>query len=130
MPNTFINGKVGTITIGGSQFAAEQYEFQHEVTLDDITYTQAGGATAQVMLPGYEKASGTISFVYDTLNVAQIQSMRAGQLMALSLQPDGTRPYSFNAYSGTFRWSSGPKAGTVRGTTSFQSTGTITQPTS
>lgn len=130
MANNFINGKAGTVTIGGTQFASEQYSFTHEVDLDDITYTQAGGATAQVLLPGYERASGTITFVYDTLNVATIYSLRAGQLITLALLPDGSKSYSFSAYSGSFTFSSGPKAGTVRCTTNFRSTGTITQASS
>lgn len=130
-PN-FINGKEGTVSINGSLFNAEQFEFEEETPLDDITYSQTGGANYKVLLPGYNSAKGTISFVYDTNNQPTIApyDMVPGTLMALILYPDGTKPYAFSAYSGRFRFSSGPKAGTVRCTTSFESTGAITHPTS
>ena len=134
MPNTpnFISGRLGTISINSNLFFSEQYDFEEATTLDDITYTIAGGATFKILLPQYNWATGTITFVYDTANQPTIApfDMRAGTLMALILYPDGTKPYTFNAYSGNFRWASGPKAGTVRCTTRFESTGAITFPTS
>lgn len=132
MPNTFIHGRLGTITIGGTLFASEQYDYTEEIQLEDITYTVSGGVTFQVLLPGYAKVSGTITFVYDTSNqpVLSPQNMIPGTLMALVLYPDGTKPYTFSAYAGTFRFPSGPKAGPVRCTTNFQSTGNVTRPLS
>lgn len=129
--NVFVHGKLGTITLGGTAFAAEQFTYQEETTLDDITYTLAGGASFQVILPGYNKASGTITFNYDSGNQPNIspQNMVPGTLMALVLSPDGTRNYSFNAYSGSFQFGTGPKNGPVTCSTTFQSSGTITRPT-
>lgn len=127
-PN-FVHGKSGRVTIGGSEMAALQYDFTDETDLEDITYTQSTGATAQILIPGYEKASGSISFVFDTNNLPAV-TMKAGTLMTLVLYPEGTKAYSFQAYSGSFRFSSGPQAGAVKCTTSFRSTGPITQPTS
>lgn len=130
-PN-FISGKEGTISINGNLFNAEQYDFEESTTLDDITYCRPGGATFKILLPQYNWATGTITFVYDTNNQPTISpfDMRPGMLMAMILYPDGTKPYGFNAYSGNFRFGSGPKAGTVRCTTRFESTDTITHPTS
>jgi hypothetical protein len=56
--------------------------------------------------------------------------LKAGALMALVLYPDGTKPFSFSAYLGTFTFSSGPQAGAVKCSCNFRSTGVITQPTS
>lgn len=128
----FIHGKLGTVSLNGTLFNALQFSFSESVDLEDITYSTAGGATSQVMLPGYRKASGTISFVYDVANPPTVspQNMIAGTLLTLVLYPEGTKAYSFQAYSGTFEWSSGPQAGAVKCTTTFQSTGTITEPTS
>ena len=130
-PN-FVHGTKGTVSINGNLFNSLTFEFEESTDLEDITYTVSGGATAQVMIPGYKKVSGIISFVYDTANQPTIApyDMRAGTLMALVLYPEGTKPYTFNAYSGTFRWASGPQAGAVKCSTSFQSTGAITEPIS
>jgi hypothetical protein len=130
-PN-FISGRLGTISINSNFFNAEQYDIEEATTLDDITYTQVGGATFKILLPQYNWVTGTITFVYDANNQPTIApfDMRAGTLMALILYPEGTKPYSFNAYSGNFRWASGPKAGTCRCTTRYESTGTVTFPTS
>lgn len=130
-PN-FISGRLGTISINGNLFNAEQFDIEEATTLDDITYTIAGGVTYKVLLPQYNWVTGTITFVYDTANQPTIAplDMIPGQLMALILYPDGTKPYSFNAYSGNFRFASGPKAGTVRCTTRYESTGLVSHPTS
>lgn len=130
-PN-FIHGKLGTISLNSNLFNAEQFDFTESTTLDDITYTVSGGATSKILLPGYNWAVGTITFVYDTNNQPTIApyDMVPGQLLTLILYPDGTKPYSFSAYSGSFRFASGPKAGTVRCTTNFESTGAITHPSS
>lgn len=134
MPNTpqFVHGKLGTVSLNGNMFTALQFSFNESVDLEDITYTMAGGATSQVMIPGYRKASGQISFVYDIANPPTIdpQKMIAGTFLTLTLYPEGTKPYSFGAYAGTFEWASGPQAGAVKCTTTFQSSGPITEPTS
>lgn len=130
----FIHGKLGTISINGSLFNSTQFKFSEKVVggLQDITYSQAGGATYQTMLPGYNGVSGSITFIYDVNNQPVIApyDMIPGQLMTLILYPDGTKPYSFDAYSGQFDWGSGPKAGPVEVTVNFESTGTVSHPTS
>lgn len=129
---TFISGRLGTININGSYFNAEQYTFNEQTTLDDVTYTLVGGATYKVLLPQYNWATGVITFVYDTSNQPVISpyNMIPGTLMVMILYPDGTKPYSFSAYSGQFQFGSGPKTGTCRCTTNFESTGNISHPTS
>ena len=134
MPTTpnFISGKLGTISINANLFNAEQYDYEEATTLDDITYTTSGGANFKILLPQYNWATGTITFVYDIANQPTIApyDMIPGLLLAMILLPDGTKPFTFNAYSGNFRFASGPKAGTVRCTTRYESTGAITRPTS
>ena len=128
-PN-FIAGYKGTVTINANLFYAEQVDFEEQTTLDDITYTRAGGATFKILLPQYNWANGTITFVYDTANKPTVSpyDMRPGTLMALVISPDGVDQFSFNAYSGNFRFATGPKAGTVRCTTRYESTDAITTP--
>ncbi len=132
MANTFIHGKLGTISIGGTLFAAMQYSYEEMTDLTDITYVVSGGATAKVLLPGYNWITGVITFVYDTSNqpVLSPQNMIPGTLMVIIAYPDGTKPYSFSAYSGKFGWGSGPKAGVVTCTTNFESSGAISRPSS
>ncbi len=130
---TFIHGRLTNILIGGTQFAGLTASYD-EVTSDmtDITYTVAGGQTFGTFLPGYNFATGTITFVYDTANspVLSPQNMIPGTLMALTVSPDGSKLYVFNAYSGKFSWSGGPRSGPVMCSTNYQSTGTITRPVS
>ena len=132
-PNVFIHGRLTNILIGGVQFAGMSASYE-EVTSDmtDITYTIAGGQTFGSFLPGYNFATGTITFIYDTANspVLDPQKMVPGTLMALTLSPDGTKLYSFSAYSGKFSWSGGPKSGPIMCSTNYQSTGVITRPSS
>ena len=134
MANTFIHGRLGTITIGGTQFASLQFGF-HEFLSDitDITYTVSGGATFGVKLPGYNLSDGTITFVYDTLNqpVLSPQNMIPGQSLSLVLYPDGTKPWTITAWSADFTWGSGPQVkGPVPCTCKWESTGSYTRPTS
>lgn len=128
----FHHGKDGTIQIGGTFFAAEQFSYTGEVDLEDITYCQGVGTTSQILIPGYKKASGTITFVWDSANLPTVspQQLTEGTLMALTLYPDGAKAFSVSAYSGSFGFSSGPKAGACRCTTSWRSTGPFTEPTS
>lgn len=130
----FIHGRLGLISINSTNFFAEQFDFTETVVggNQDITYCVAGGATYQVMLAGYNGVKGTITFIYDTANQPVLSpfSMIPGTLMALILYPDGTKPYTFSALSGEFKWGSGPKAGPVRCTTSYDSTGNVTHPSS
>lgn len=130
MANNFIHGKSGTVTIGGNLFYVEQFSFEMSNGLADITHSGAAGC--QVMLPGIMSATGRLTFVYDTLNQPTVSPLNQtpGQSMVLVLSPDGTKQFSFTAFSEGLSFSSGPKAGAVEVTTSFRSSGTITVPVS
>lgn len=131
-PN-FVQAYKGTVTIGGTQFAVLSVTYSEKAPLEDITYTKSGGATFGIQLPGYITASGTLSFVYDVANqpVLDPQNLKAGTLMVLVIYPEGTKPYSFSAYSSEFTFTTGPQAGvSVKCSCSWTSTDTITRPTS
>jgi hypothetical protein len=131
--NAFVHGKLTTITIAGTQFAGLTFSYDEKLSdLTDITYTVSGGQTFGIFIPGYNFATGTLTFIYDTLNqpVLSPQLMIPGTLMTLVGSPDGTKLYSFNAYSGEFQWAGGPTAGPVKCSTNYNSTGPITRPTS
>lgn len=128
---TFVSGIHGLVTINSNVFYVEQFDYEEQTTLDDITYTKSGGATWKILLPQYSWATGTLTFVWDSSNKPTVSpyDLRAGTLLALILSPDQTNNYTFNAYSGNFRYGSGPKAGTVRCTCRYESTDAVTQPT-
>lgn len=130
MANNFIHGKSGTVTIGGNLFYVTQFSFTMTNDLADITHTGANGYG--VVIPGVTRATGQLTFVYDTLNQPTVAPINQtpGQSMTLILSPDGTKQFSFTAYSGELSFSSGPAAGAVNVSTSFQSSGTITVPSS
>lgn len=133
MANTFIHGKLSTIQIGGTYFAGLNITFDEKLSdLTDITFTRSGGATFGNFLPGYNFATGTISFVYDSQNqpVLSPQNMIPGTLMVMIVSPDGIKPYSFSAWSGEFQWAGGPKAGPVMCSTNYNTESTITRPAS
>jgi len=131
MANTFIHGRLSTVTIGGTQFAGLTITYEEDLSdLTDITFTQAAGATFGVFIPGYNFSTGDISFIFDASNPPYLspQNMVPGTLMTLVCSPDGSRNFSFSAYSGKFRWAGGPRGGPVQCSTHYQSTGTITRP--
>ena len=131
MPNTFIHGKLSTVTIAGAQFAGITVSYDEDLSdLTDITFTQAAGASWGVFIPGYNLASGDIAFVFDASNPPYLnpQNMVPGTLMTLVVSPDGSRNYSFQAYSGKFGWKGGPRGGPVMCTTHYQATGVVTRP--
>jgi len=130
---SFVHGKLGLVSIGGTNFATLQFSFREFLSdLSDITYTVAGGATYGVKIPGYNMCSGTLTFIYDTLNqpVLSPQNMIPGTSMSLILYPDGTKPYTITAYSAEFNFASGPKSGPVNCTANFESTGSYSRPAS
>lgn len=119
--------------MAATQFAVNVFTFQEETTLDDITFTQAGSATFQTVLAGYLKASGTLTFVYDTLNKPFLApySIVTGTMVAMVLQPDGAGSFTFpTAAIQNFAWGSGPKNGPVSCTINWQSSGSYTRPSS
>lgn len=130
MANTFVHGRLSTVQIGGTYFAGLTITYDEKLSdLTDITYTVSGGQTFGVQLPGYNFATGTISFIWDSSNkpLSGAYNMIPGTLMALVASPDGSELFTFSAYSGEFTWTGGPTAGPVKVTTSFTSSGTITR---
>lgn len=134
MANNFIHGRLSTIQFASTYFAALTADYNEGLSdLTDITYTQVGGATWQILLPGYNKANGTVSFVFDTLNQPTVgnSSQIPGALGALIFSPDGTKLYTLSVYFETLAIPGGPGVkGPVVCKTTWQSTGTVTRPTS
>ena len=133
MAYNFVHGKLSTVQIGGGYFAALTCDYNEDLSdLTDITYTQTGGATWAILLPGYNKAAGSLSFVYDTLNqpVLTPQNMIPGVLMTLVFSPDNTKFYSMTAYSAGLKIAGGPRTGPTACTGNWQSSGVVTRPAS
>ena len=135
MANAFVHAKLSNVTLTGTYFAVLQLNYEESLSdLSDITYTTSAGATFAVKLPGYNMAKGDMSYVYDTLNqptVAGNLLQVPGTLMTIVQSPDGTKFFSYSAYSATLGWNGGPQVkGPVASKTAFESTGTITRPTS
>lgn len=129
----FVHGKNSTFkmsAIGGSPALVniEQASFNGSVDQDDITHTGASGN--QVILEGISRADGTIQFVYDSANKNTVSphNMYAGQRGTIVILPDGTDAFQCDVSFGSFAFSTGPKAGTVRVTVGFKSSGAITVP--
>ena len=133
MANTWAQAWKGTITINSNDFNALQFDYEEFGDLEDITFSQVGSATFRAVLPGYPGVRGTVTFVYDTLNQPTISpfDFRFGTLATIVIKPEGTKPFSFTAYTGNFKFSSGPQAGvSVKCTTNFESTSALVRPTS
>ena len=132
MAFNFIHGRLTTVQYGGSYFAALNVDFNGGLSdLTDITYTQTGGATWRIMLPGYSLVDGSTKFVYDTLNqpVLAPQNMTPGQLMTMIFSPDGTKLYTLTAYAETLSIPGGPGVkGPVICTAGWKSSGTVLYP--
>lgn len=133
MANNFIHGKLSTVQLGGTYFAALTCDWKEGLSdLSDITYTQTGGATFQILLPGYNKASGSLAFVYDSLNqpVLGSQNMIPGVTIALIFSPDGVKLYSLSVISEGLSIAGGPKQGPTACVGNWQSSGSYTRPSS
>lgn len=130
----FIHGLKGTVSLNGNLFNALTIDFEESTTLEDITYTQAGGATYAVKIPGYISGSGSVNFIYDTANQPTISpyDMRPGRStpIAFIVYPDGTKPFSCNVWPSALRFTTGPTAGAVKCSMTYESTGAITEPNS
>ena len=133
----FVHGKQGLVTFNGSSFAAMTINFKEHTSLEDITYTVSGSATAQVMLPGYRKGTGSVNFIYDTANQPTISPFDLRPTATVPptpisaiFYPDGTKPWACSIYAEELGFTTGPHAGAVKATMSFQSTGPITEPSS
>lgn len=131
---TFAQAWKGTISWGASLFNALQFDYTDTAPLEDITYTQASGATFAVKIPGYRSISGTLTFVYDTSNqptIAPFDMVSRSSTAAIIMYPEGTKPFTFSAWVSNFRFSSGPQASvSVHCTADFESTGAVTVPSS
>ena len=134
MANNFIHGKLSTIQLNGTYFAGLTFSYDEKLSdFTDITYTISGGVTWGIFMPGYNFATGTLMFIYDTLNqpVLSPQNMSPGTLInPMILSPDGTKLYSFNAYSTEFIMPGGPTSGPVKCTCNWNTTGNVTRPSS
>ncbi len=124
----------GTISWGGTLFNALQFSYTDTAPLEDITYSQAGGATFAVKLPGYRSISGSLTFVYDTMaqpTISPFDMVSRASTATIIIYPEGTKPFTFAAWVGNFNFASGPQAGVaVKCTADFESTGTVTVPAS
>jgi hypothetical protein len=133
--NDFIHGVKGSFyyQLGGmtapTRFDIEQVSGDFAVETDDITNTSSGGA--RVVLDGIEEVTGSVSFVFDSLAVPTVapQPFKPRTYATLLIKPDGVTVYQFAALITRFGFSTGPKAGTVRVTADYRSTGPITFPT-
>jgi hypothetical protein len=126
---------LSTVSINSTNFAALTIDYNEDLSdLSDITFSQPSpGAAVQILLPGYLKASGNLSFVYDNDNQPTVSPMlRAGTLVTnYIISPDGTKLYTLSVYVATFSWSGGPGSkGPVMCKVAWQSTGTFTVPAS
>jgi hypothetical protein len=141
MPNpvqAWVHGKQGRVQIGGYDFAALSITFEESTSLEDITYTQSGGATARSVLPGYRQGSGSIAFIYDINNQPTISpfDLRPWSTSAtavplnVTFYPDQTKAFTTTMFVERLSFTTGPQAGAVKCTVSFQTTGAITEPTS
>jgi len=131
-PN-FVHGKLSTVSIGGTSFAATDFDVTGGLSdLTDITFTQTGGATFAVLLPGYRKAKGSVRWIYDTANQIIISpfSVVEGASITFIFTPDGTKQWSYTAFIEMITWGGGPKKGPVGGSFDWQSSGTYTYPSS
>lgn len=124
----------GTISWGGTLFNALQFSYTDTAPLEDITYSVAGGATFAVKLPGYRSISGNVQFVYDTANqptISPFDMVSRSATAAIIIYPEGTKAFSFSAYTSNFQFSTGPQAGvSVKCSCDFESTGAVTVPSS
>lgn len=127
----FVHGKTGTFSWGpGNLFNALSINFEESTTLEDITYSQSGGASTQVMIPGYRKGSGSVTFIYDTANQPCVSpnDMRPWVTNASAVptlctfSPDGSKAWSCYVFSERLGFTTGPQAGAVKCTMAFQAT--------
>ena len=133
--NDFIHGVKGAVNFGvlGSggvytftKFDVESITIDESIDTDDITNTSSLGD--QVILDGIRKLSGSLSFVWDSLNVFFVQPMpwETRNFVKLEVLPDGvTIGWTFTALITGHSTGTGPKQGTVRVTCNYMSTGTI-----
>lgn len=130
MPNTFIHGYKGKFLIGSTDFAVTDFNLDWEVTVEDITHTDANGY--RVPLDGIESFTGTINFVYDTDNKPTVapQQMKPRTSAVVHLKPDGSDDFTATVLCTKFSFKAGPKAGAVMVTVTVESSGAITYPTS
>ena len=128
--NDFIHGVKGKITIGGATFFIEQISVDDSIDTDDITNNSSNGG--RIMLDGIQGITGTITFVWDSLNVFLIPTnpFRPRSYAAMIVYPDGvTLGATFTALMSGYSYGTGPKAGTVRVQCKYMSSGAIVYPT-
>ncbi len=134
MANAFTHAKLTTFQVAGNYYPCLTVKYTEGLSdLSDITYTQSGGATWRILLPGYNMATLALTFVYDTLNqpILSPQNMSPGATASFIFSPDGTKLFSLAAYSESLEIPGGPAVkGPVVASVTLQSSGVVTRPTS
>ncbi len=133
MANNFIHGKLTTVQISSTFFAGISIEYNEDLSdLTDITYTVSGGQSFAILLPGYNKATGTLTFVYDTLNQPTVApNLTPGTFItSFIISPDGTKLFTLGVFSAGLSWTGGPKSGPVMVRVPWASSGSFTRPAS
>lgn len=128
MANSFVHGYKGKFLIGSTDFAVTEFNFDWQVTDEDITHTGANGFG--VPLDGIESFEGTVNFIYDTSNKPTVspQQMKPRTYATVHMKPDGADDFSALVLCTKFSFKSGPKAGAVAVTVNVKSSGQITYP--
>lgn len=135
--NDYIMGAKGVVTYGvlsGStytyvNFPVEQVTFDDDLETDDITNTSSGGG--KIMLDNLQQITGTITFVWDSLNIFLVAPLpfKPRTYVKLQIMPDGISIIAFTALVNGHSSGTGPKFGTVRVACKYMSSGPITYPT-
>jgi hypothetical protein len=130
MANSFVHGKLVAVQLSGTFFAALGIAWDDQLSdLENVTFTQSGGATFGFFLPGYRYAKGSLDFVWDSSNVPFSGGINLlpGTLIPLVWTPDGTNLVTANVWSERFTFaSSGPTKGPVKVTVPVTSNGSYT----
>lgn len=126
----FVHGKQTVFKYGGSIFQVNTVDWDHKIEDEDITHSGANGF--QVLIAGIESAGSTIEFIYDTANKPTVSpfNFRPGTVGALIVDPDGSDPHTFSGLCVGFKWKGGPKAGALKCSVEFKSSGAVAVPTS
>lgn len=147
-PEVYLHGVSARLvfTTGGgtpvnTAFPIEQVQFEHQVDLDPITHSEAGGW--EVLLEGIQRASLEITFVYDlsnrpTMTPFQVMAAKTAQvhlILDANPTPNNPSPTLSEDFNGVVKvanvkFPTGPKAGPVRCVASCKSSGVFNLPTS
>jgi hypothetical protein len=108
----------------------ESISFDDNVDTDDISHT--GGNGWKLRLDGLEEITGQIVYVWDAFNIpydATLMPFKPRTYATLILKPDGVTSMTIPVLLSGVSFSGGPKAGTLRVTSKYESSGHPTMPT-